>query len=372
LKLINNIFAGLFAKVFGLLLLIVINKQYGATIEVGKIIYYWSIAIFIQSVFLMPTLYYAISIRKAVFLIYERNIIKSLLLLLFVIFFIDTNIIPFVIWLIFLTINLRIDFFLLRTKHNIIFLYSYALKNILPLLFFYLISIEYVFYFFLLGEIIKTIIFKKLLNIKLNIDDYETKKLIIYIGYLFSIGFLFLLDKTFLYYYNAKLVIDYELAYRFFEIFLTALTTGLVPLFVNNIYNKNANEILKVSFALSVFIVLVVSVGLSFFGSNIYNYMNFTISLKDTIKLLNISIILLLPMVLLTYNRKKVALIVDKHIFLFYLGLILEKFSIFEILYILHIQNILMYIFINNLVLLIIENIFIFKFLNFKKDIKNK
>ncbi len=180
---------------------------------------------------------------------------------------------------------------------------------------------------------------------------------------MFFIGFLFLLDKTFLYYYNPKLITDYELAYRFFEIFLTALTTGLVPLFVNNIHSKSANKILKISFLLSVFIVFLVYIGLSFFGPNIYSYMNFTISLDNTMKLLNISIILLLPMVLLTYNRKKVALFVDKYIFIFYISLILEKFCIFTVLYIFNMQNVLNYLFINNLVILTVENIFIYKIL---------
>jgi len=164
LKYFSNILSGILAKTFGLLLIIIINKYYGSGKDVGTVLYFWSLAIYFQGFLIIPLLYYSISIKKPIFQ-YFNKYFPLLIILPIISYFLDIRSLPFAFWFIILIFNLRIDFNLLSNDKSIQYLYSYSMKNIPPILIFKFVTIEYLFYALLLGEIFKTLIFWKYLKI---------------------------------------------------------------------------------------------------------------------------------------------------------------------------------------------------------------
>ena len=356
-----NILSGILAKAFGLLLIIVINKYYGSGQDVGIILYFWSLTIYFQSFIVIPLLYYSISIKKPIFQNFDKYF-PFLILLPIIAYFLDVRSLPFAFWFIVLIINLRIDFNLLNNNKSIQYLYSFSLKNIPPILIFQFVTIEYLFYALLFGEILKTLIFKKYLSIKKQNEDINYQQLISYILFAGFIGSLTLIDKTFLVVQNPASIVDYELSYKFTEIFLTAITSGLVPLFISKFDNGKTEQtnILKITAILSTVIILLVFVGLDFGYNFISSNFNFNLN-NDEVKILfQTSILLLLPLTLLSFLRKSTALILDKKIIIFYLAIILEKIIFLTILNYLNSANLIFIIYLNMFAVLLVETIFSF------------
>ena len=241
-SLLGNSVISLLIKSLGLFFIYLTATVYGTTEKLGLMILYWGYAMYLQGSVILPLTHYSVTTNSE-FLI---NKFSKLGFFIFITaFFLPYKLFPCIMLLSFMTLNSRFDYILIKEARIGLYHSLNGMKNISALVFLLLdVSVDIVFMMYAAGEGLKTLFcWFRFKNLNLNDSEDITLNHIVgfikYSSYLLLVGSYIVIIKTVIAEYDVKKIVELELILRMSDIILVALTSGVMPIYLNKIASGN-------------------------------------------------------------------------------------------------------------------------------------
>lgn len=313
--LLANSFFSLLSKVFGFVFLYALIYRFESDVNLPLFMLLWGYAMYFQGAVVLPLTHYCISLRSDFFL--KKLTIICYLIFPFV-FLIPGKGIFFALFLV-MVANVKTDFYLISTGKYLIYNTSSVLKNIFGLIgILFSNDLNDVFLGYVLGDVVKHVVSVVIIRNEVFSGGGEGLRpsflrFFKYSLYLLIAGGSLVVIKTISYNYAPVSVVQFEAVYRIFEVIFIAVTSGIMPIFLNHIKDDEyKNKIYLYSLGL----VLVLSSCILFVlvvlgGDGILILLKLDLSKTSFFASIFIGVFLSFLLVLLSFKRKEFALSVS-------------------------------------------------------------